>query len=255
MHSDTSEKGLETIITDSLVKDSGYVQGDSSDFDREHCVDLARLSDFVKATQPQAWEALSLAEDSVKRTKFLNRLQGEIAKRGVIDVLRLGVSDGPVHVDLYYSLPSDANHKARERYGNNIFSITRQLQYSMTGTRLALDMAIFINGLPVMTFELKNKLTKQTVDDAVRQYKRDRDPRETIFQFGRCMVHFALMTMKLACAPISREMNHGFFPSISDTGTAREIRQILPAWPLIISGNKSSPKAAFPISWRTMHRS
>ena len=78
------------------------------------------------------------------------------------------------------------------RHAANRFSITRQLHYSREETKRALDLCAFINGLPVATFELKNSLTKQTVEDAVEQYKRDRDPRETLFQFGRCVVHFAV---------------------------------------------------------------
>jgi len=189
---DMSEKGLETLIVNSLINDSGYSQGDSKDYDREHAIDLVKLKEFVKVTQPKAFEALSLGEDTPKRTKFLNRLQGEIAKRGVIDVLRLGVSDGHVKLELFYGTPSEQNPKAQELYKQNIFSVTRQLQYSMDNTKLALDMAIFINGLPVITFELKNKITKQTVEDAVQQYKRDRDSRELLFHFGRCAVHFAV---------------------------------------------------------------
>ena len=107
-------------------------------------------------------------------------------------MLRLGVSDGHVKLELFYGTPSEQNPKAQELYKQNIFSVTRQLQYSMDNTKLALDMAIFINGLPVITFELKNKITKQTVEDAVQQYKRDRDSRELLFQFGRCAVHFAV---------------------------------------------------------------
>jgi len=189
---DMSEKGLETLIVNSLINDSGYVPGDPRDYDREHAIDLAKLIEFVKVTQPKTFEALSLGEDTPKRTKFLHRLQGEIARRGVIDVLRLGVQDGPVKIELFYGTPSDQNLKAQELYKQNIFSVTRQLQYSMDNTKLALDMAIFINGLPVITFELKNKITKQTVEDAVQQYKRDRDSRELLFQFGRCAVHFAV---------------------------------------------------------------
>ncbi|MDR4504415.1 MAG: type I restriction endonuclease [Candidatus Scalindua sp.] len=189
---DTSEKGLEAIICDSLIHEAGYVQGDPSDFEREHAIDLAKFIDFVKDTQPEAFDALSLGEDTPRRTKFLHRLQGEIAKRGIIDVLRLGVSDGPVSLDLFFGTPSLKNPKAQELYAKNIFSVTRQLRYSRNEAQLALDLGIFINGLPIMTFELKNRLTKQTVQDAVQQYRRDRDPRELLFQFGRCMVHFAV---------------------------------------------------------------
>lgn len=189
---DTSEKGLETLIVESLVSRAGYVQGRNEDYDRDHAVDLARLRAFVAATQPEKAEALGLGEDSPKRMQFLHRLQGEIAKRGVIDVLRRGVRHGPIGLDLFYGAPTPGNTVAGERFAANVFSVTRQLRYSKDETRFALDLGLFINGLPVATFELKNRLTKQTVEDAVQQYKRDRDPRELLFQFGRCLVHFAV---------------------------------------------------------------
>ena len=189
---DTSEKGLEALIIESLVSQAGYVQGRSEDYDRDHAVDLAQLQAFVSATQPETAEALGLGEDTPKRMQFLHRLQGEIAKRGVIDVLRHGIKHGPIHLDLFYGTPTPGNVKAEERFAANVFSVTRQLRYSKDETQLALDLCIFINGLPVATFELKNRLTKQTVEDAVQQYKRDRDPKELLFQFGRCMVHFAV---------------------------------------------------------------
>jgi len=207
---DTSEKGLETLIVEALVgrADSvpdnsgelretatsvgaGYVAGDSKDYDRDHALDLAKLIAFIEDTQPKAAESLGLNADSPKRQQFLHRLQGEIARRGVIEVLRTGVKHGPVTIDLFYSRPSHGNPKAAALFGANVFSVTRQLQYSK-GQTLSLDLCIFINGLPVITFELKNKLTKQTVADAVEQYKRDRDPRELLFQFKRCAVHFAV---------------------------------------------------------------
>jgi len=189
---DTSEKGLESIIVASLVEEAGYVQGDPQDYDREHAVDLAKLLQFLAATQPDSYEALGIDEEGPKRTQFLHRLQGEIARRGVVDVLRGGIKHGPAHVDLFYGTPTPGNVKAAERFAANIFSVTRQLRYSRVDPALSLDMAVFINGLPIATFELKNKLTKQTVLDAVQQYQRDRDPKELLFQFGRCVVHFAV---------------------------------------------------------------
>ncbi len=189
---DTSEKGLESIIVASLVEEAGYVQGDPQDYDREHAVDRAKLLQFLSATQPDTYEALGIDEEGPKRTQFLHRLQGEIAKRGVVDVLRGGIKHGPAHVDLFYGTPTPGNVKAAERFAANVFSVTRQLRYSRNETALSLDMAVFVNGLPIATFELKNKLTKQTVLDAVQQYQRDRDPKELLFQFGRCVVHFAV---------------------------------------------------------------
>ena len=189
---DTSEKGLETLIVESLVNEAKYVQGQNSDYDRDHALDLAQLAAFIGTTQPMSADALELGIDGPKRLQFLHRLQGEIAKRGVIDMLRNGVKHGPVSVDLFYGTPSPGNIKAEDLFVANIFSITRQLRYSKDETQLALDLCIFINGLPAATFELKNRLTKQTVEDAVQQYKRDRNPKELLFQFGRCMVHFAV---------------------------------------------------------------
>ncbi|HEY9161717.1 MAG TPA: type I restriction endonuclease subunit R [Desulfomonilia bacterium] len=189
---DTSEKGLESIIVASLVEEAGYVQGDSKDYDREHAVDLSKLLQFLAATQPDAYEELGIGDEGPRRTQFLHRLQGEIAKRGVVDMLRSGIKHGPSHIDLFYCTPTPGNVKAAERFVANIFSVTRQLRYSRVDSALALDMAVFINGLPIATFELKNKLTKQTVLDAVAQYQRDRDPKELLFQFGRCAVHFAV---------------------------------------------------------------
>jgi type I restriction enzyme R subunit len=210
---DTSERGLERLICTALTGEAcdpgtvppasqvrerpaiygaGWIGGRSEDYDREYCVDLAQLAAFLRETQPDVAEALALGEDGPTRRKFLARLQGEITKHGTIDVLRHGLKHGPHHLDLFYGTPSPGNPKAVEQYKANRFSVTRQLRYSRDETRLALDLGLFINGLPIATFELKNNLTKQTVEDAVEQYKRDRDPREKLFEFGRCIAHFAV---------------------------------------------------------------
>ncbi len=209
---DTSEKGLEALIARAMTGrmdvlspqhvatetsapvagGTGWLLGDATHYDREYSVDLVQLRGFVTATQSNVAEAFSLETDGPTRRKFLARLQGEISKRGTIDVLRHGIKHGPHHVDLFFGTPSPSNVKAQERYATNRFSLTRQLSYSRDETQLALDLALFINGLPIATFELKNSLTKQTVDDAVQQYRRDRDPREKLFEFGRCVTHFAV---------------------------------------------------------------
>jgi len=209
---DTSEKGLESLIVASLVNETGYIQGDSADYDREHAADLAKLLQFLAATQPDTVESLGIDEEGPKRNQFLHRLQGEVAKRGVVDVLRAGIKHGPAHVDLFYGTPTPGNKVAAERYAANIFSVTRQLRYSRDGSALSLDMAIFINGLPIATFELKNKLTKQTVDDAVQQYQRDRDPKELLFQFGRCAVHFAVDDHEVRMCTHLRGKDSWFLP-------------------------------------------
>ena len=143
MTTDTSEKGLESLICAALTGFArhpapqgtiqqrpadygpGWLHGDPQDYDREHCVDLAQLSAFLRDTQPEAAAPLDLEQDSPARRRFLSRLQGEIAKRGTIDVLRHGVKHGPHSIDLFYGAPSPGNVKAQVLYGQNRFSVTR----------------------------------------------------------------------------------------------------------------------------------
>ena len=211
MTTDTSEQGLERLICIALTGDPceppkadsvreghgsyggvGWSAGNWLDYDRDHCIDLVQLTAFMRDTQAEASESLGLTEEGPVRRRFLARLQGEISKRGTIDVLRHGVSHGPHDLKLFYGSPSEGNETAGERFDRNRFTVTRQLRYSRDETQRALDIALFINGLPIFTFELKNSLTKQTVDDAVRQYRKDRNPRERLFEFGRCVAHFAV---------------------------------------------------------------
>ena len=121
---DTSEKGLEGLICTALTGAAcdppqdgearerpssygvGWICGDPQDYDREYCVDLAQLSAFLHATQPDAADSLDLVQNSPTRRRFLARLQGEVAKRGTIDVLRKGVKHGPHQIDLMYGTPS-----------------------------------------------------------------------------------------------------------------------------------------------------
>jgi len=209
--SDTTELGLERLICGGLAGHPcdppaegtvaeppagyggvGWSGGSFHDYHREYCVDLVQLAAFLRDTQPEAADALALSEDGPTRRAFLTRLQGEVAKRGTIDVLRNGVKHGPLHLDLFYGTPSEHNPRAQERFVQNRFTVTRQLRYSRDEAQRALDIGLFINGLPVFTFELKNSLTKQTADDAVLQYQQDRNPREKLFEFGRCIAHFAV---------------------------------------------------------------
>src|SRR6266550_1682752 len=215
MSTDISEKGLETLIMRHMTgedgfsfstnwfvaespssKGNGWLAGNPKDFDKAQAVDLAQLFTFLRATQPEELKKLGIADykDSkdIARLKFLTRLSNEIGKRGVIDVLRHGVQHGQAALNLFYGTPSPENERAKALFAKNRFSVTRQLRYSLDETKRALDLCLFINGLPIATFELKNSLTKQTVEDAVEQYRRDRDPRELLFQFGRCIVHLAV---------------------------------------------------------------
>lgn len=188
----TKESGLEALIVKWLVEQNGYEEGTNADYNKEYAIDETRLFRFLQDTQPSQMGKLGVFQSEQKRRQFLNRLQGELVKRGIVDVLRNGIKVYPVDLIMFYLTPTENNEKAREMFRKNIFSVTRQLRYSQDAGKLALDLCLFINGLPVITFELKNQLTKQNVDDAVQQYKDDRDPREMLFQFKRCMVHLAV---------------------------------------------------------------
>lgn len=186
---DTSEKALEALIEAHLCsKEMGYQQAYSPDYDRTLCINKKQLFAFLQETQPEKLETILKRGEE----KFLKRVSEQVKKRGVIDLLRKGVKDLDLTIYLYYRKPSsNLNKRAVQRYENNIFAICRQLYYS-NSNKNSLDMVIFLNGLPLITFELKNPWTGQNVKHAIRQYQNDRDPKEPLLGFGRCMVHFAV---------------------------------------------------------------
>ena len=234
MTTDTSEKGLETLIMRHMTGidgiglppnsaaekpnalGSGYFAGSPKDYDRGYAIDVTQLFTFLKATQPEEFQKLGMANaddpKDMTRLKFLARVSTEIGKRGVIDVLRKGIDHGPVSFHMFFGTPSEGNACAAELNALNRFSMTRQFAYSLDETRRALDLGLFINGLPIATFELKNSLTKQTVEDAVEQYRRDRDPREKLFEFGRCVVHFAVDDSEVRMCTALKGKDSWFLP-------------------------------------------
>jgi type I restriction enzyme R subunit len=218
---DTSEKGLEALIKDSLLCEAGYVRGEPNDYNKAYCVDTTQLFRFLRDTQPEAVARLEKSYGLLFEDKLLKRLFDQVQSRGIVEVLRNGIKAGEVSLNLFYKKPaSDLNIEAAKHYAANIFSATRQLRFSKDNTKLSLDMVIFINGLPVVTFELKNQLTKQNVKDAIRQYQNDRDEKEPLFAFARCLVHFAvddelvymttqLKGVKTTFLPFNKGDNHG----------------------------------------------
>ena len=208
----TKESGLETLIVNWLVEKNKYEEGKNVDYNKSHAVDETRLFRFLQDTQPREMDMLGVFKSDTKKRQFLNRLSGEIAKRGIIDVLRKGVKVYPADLIMFYMTPTENNVQAKIMYEKNIFSVTRQLHYSQDATKLSLDLCIFINGLPVITMELKNQLTKQNTEDAVRQYKEDRDPRDILFSFKRCAAHFAVDDASIQfCTKLSGK-NSWFLP-------------------------------------------
>ncbi|MHB1453352.1 MAG: type I restriction endonuclease subunit R [Saccharofermentanales bacterium] len=192
MPTNTRENGFETLIVDWLVNQNHYEQGLNSDYNQDYTIDETRLFRFLNDTQKNYMDELRILESEAEKKKFLDRLSKKLSDSGVVEVLRKGFKYKHRTLEMYMVMPSEGNHEAQALYNKNIFSVTRQLQYSKEFGRLALDMALFINGLPIMTFELKNQFTKQNTSDAEAQYKKDRLPSELIFSFKRCLVHFAV---------------------------------------------------------------
>lgn len=188
---DTSETGLEKIIVDWLRDKNGYEQATPHDYNKDFALVDIWVERFVVATQPDKVEQSMCFASPSERMKFFTRLANEITKRGVVDVLRKGYKFNGSTFDLYYPLPSDLNPSAKKAYGQNIFGVIRQVMYSKTNTN-EIDFVVFINGLPLATFELKNNYTGQTYENAIRQYQTDRNPKELLLQKKRCAVHFAV---------------------------------------------------------------
>ena len=192
MPSNTKENGFETLIVNWLVNENGYEQGTNADYNQEYAIDEERLFRYLQSTQPRDLAELRILDTPAEKKRFLERLSRKLSDQGVIEILRKGFKYKNKTLEFYQVLPSKGNQRARELYDENIFSVTRQLQYSKEYGRLALDLCIFLNGLPIITMELKNQFTLQNTADAVKQYKTDRDPAEKLFSFKRCIVHFAV---------------------------------------------------------------
>ena len=188
---DISEKGLETIIVDYLRDVNKYEQGVSEDYNKEFALDTARLERFLCETQPKKVQNTMCFANEFTKRKFFKKLADEITKNGVTYMLRNGFRFLTELFDLYYPLPSELNESAKIAYGKNIFSVVRQLYYSADNSN-SMDVALFLNGMPIITMELKNHYTGQNVDNAVRQYQTDRDPKDLLFRPKRCAVHFAV---------------------------------------------------------------
>lgn len=195
MPTDISEKGLETILVEYLRDKQGYEQGVSDDYKKQYGIDTERVKRFILSTQKEKTVTTGCFANDNEERKFFTRLSAELTKRGVSDVLRKGFRYISELFDIYYPLPSELNPTAKKYYEKNIFCITRQLFYSTNNTD-SIDVMLSLNGLPIMTMELKNHYTGQTIENAIKQYQDDRNPNEDtsalLLMKKRCAVHFAV---------------------------------------------------------------
>jgi type I restriction enzyme R subunit len=211
---DTTEKGLETHIAQYLVNENGYVLRENIAYENVACLDSELLFQFLEATQPKAVAKLKTYHKDLYKQKIIKRINDQIQAKGVIEVLRKGITDGftDTKLHLFYDKPvSNYNASAIALYQANFFSVMRQVYFSPFNKK-SLDLVVFINGIPIISFELKNELTKQNVEHAIKQYKTDRDPNEELFRLGRLIVNFAVDTEEVwMCTQLKKEKSY-FLP-------------------------------------------
>src|SRR5690349_16696651 len=210
--SSVSEKLLEDEITAYLVREGGYntckfgtAPEVRRDFNASLGFDTVELFAFIEETQPAEWARLVRAhgdDEGRARKRFTQRLAQQIDERGTVDVLRHGVRDQNIEIRLSYRRPAfGVAPELVAHYDANRLTVTRQLTYDPESTK-TVDLCLFVNGIPVATAELKNHLTGQNIEHAIKQYRTDRDPKNVTLG-RRALVHFAVdpdvvaMTTKL----------------------------------------------------------
>ena len=190
---DLTEKRFESDIEQSLLTYGGYQKGDPKAFDRALALDVATLLSFVRDTQPKSWEKYETIYGTSSETAFIERFCKEVRSLGLLAVLRHGFKDrGIIFRVVYWKPETSINQTAQAQYARNVLHCTRQLHYSPQNEN-SIDMVLFVNGIPVVSVELKNQFTGQDTGNAIRQYRFDRAGKETIFEFkNRVLVHFAV---------------------------------------------------------------
>src|SRR5690554_6250407 len=187
------EKSFQSLIKDYLIYDNGYIEGFNRDYDKEYAIDTKCLFDFLEITQEKSMNRLKDIYKTNYRSKIITNLDRQLRTRGSIDVLKHGIKDYGVKLDLaYFKPPTNLNPDQFILYKQNILSVTEELKYE--GDK-RIDLVIFLNGIPIITMELKNSFTNQNYKNAIKQYKYDRSNKEQIFKFKeRSIVNFAMDT-------------------------------------------------------------
>jgi type I restriction enzyme R subunit len=190
----TKEIAFESVIEEHLFN-KGYEWIDKNGFDKERAIFTSTIISFIQRTQAKEWSKLEALLGINTEQQVIHDLCKWMDANGSLATIRHGFKcyGRTLHI-AFFKAPHTMNPELEENYSKNILGITRQLQYSTRNTK-SLDVTLSLNGIPVATLELKNPMTLQTVEHAKNQYKRDRDPREMLFEFKRrTLVHFAVDT-------------------------------------------------------------
>lgn len=189
-----NERRFEEDIETFLISDEGgYIKGKTSDFDREYSLNRNDLFKFLEETQEKAWTRYKNAFPYDYENNFIKRFNEEVSLRGIIDVIRNGITDRGFKFKLAFFKPeTNLSQEGWDLYSKNILNETRQLKYS-TQNENSIDIVLLLNGIPLVALELKNQITGQNSSNAQKQFMYDRDPRELIFRFKqRVIAYFAV---------------------------------------------------------------
>jgi type I restriction enzyme, R subunit len=212
MNQTLSESAFETVIETHLLG-NGYVNLSRDGYDKDRAIFPAAVLGFIRATQPQTWARLEALHGERTSELVLLELCNWLDTHGALSTLRHGFKcHGRLLRVAFFKAAHGLNPELEARYAQNVLGVTRQLLYSVRSNK-SLDLVLSVNGIPLVTLELKNPLTGQTVDDAVRQYRADRDPRERLLEFKkRTLVHFAVDTEGVQMATRLAEESTHFLP-------------------------------------------
>ena len=193
----TKDGGAQEMASDYIPayrKNNGFYIGKANDFNAPYAIDATRFWHFLESTQKEEVDKLKRSSDW--QLKVLERLDRMIKKYGLLRLLKKGLEVEDAHFTLLYQVPMASSSQAvKENFEKNEFSVTRQVRYNTENQREEMDMVVFVNGLPIATLELKNAWTGQTAKvHGIKQYKYDRDVKQPLLHFGRCLVHFAVDT-------------------------------------------------------------
>lgn len=186
-----SEYRFEEWIEKSL-NNQGYTSRLYTEYDKDLCLIIEDVIGFIKDTQKEEYEKLYSQFDTLTDSRICKTINDTIGKRGIVETLRKGISTWGCSFDLVYFEPrSGMNQDHIELFQKNRFVVVRQLYYS-NKNKNSIDMVLFLNGVPIITMELKNQLTGQNLKNSEYQYRHDRDPKEPLLNFQRCFVHFCI---------------------------------------------------------------
>lgn len=184
------ERLMEDVVVASLAASPFYSLRESQHFDASTLLDVEELARFIADTQPKEYEKLCKRFPDSPLEALAGHVSSIVAKRGTLAALRNEVSFESVNLQLAYFRPSSGgNPEHQARYEGNRFSVMRQVHFSTKTPDQSADVVILLNGLPIVSVELKNHFTGQNVQHAIAQYRK-RDKNEPFWK--RCLVHFAV---------------------------------------------------------------